>query len=297
MRTAEGRFLWRFGRREYDLSARTYLMGVLNVTPDSFSDGGSYPTAEAAVERGLAMVEEGADFIDVGGESTRPRGDAYGRGAVPVPEDEELRRVLPVIEGLARRTDVPISIDTTKAGVAVRAFGAGAVIVNDVSGFRADLRMAEAAAGADAGAVVMHMRGTPGTMQADTRYGDLFGEVLVELRRALERGRAAGVRRMFVDPGIGFGKDSGQNLRLLAGLGRFAELGCPLLVGVSRKSFLGAVLDLPVGERLEGSLAAATAAVLHGAHVLRVHDVRATARAVRVADAIRAAATTDATEG
>jgi dihydropteroate synthase len=288
-RTAPAEFLWRLGRKEYDLSARTHVMGVLNVTPDSFSDGGRYRTVQEAVDRGLAMEEEGADFLDVGGESTRPRGSAYGGGALPVGEEEEMSRVLPVIEGLASRTGLPISIDTTKAAVALRAIDAGACIVNDVSGFRADPGMTGAAA-RGAGAVVMHMRGTPQTMQTDTHYDDLFGAILEALEGSVSMGRAAGIPRMMVDPGFGFGKDAAQNYRLLAGLGRFARLGLPVLVGVSRKAFLGAGAQLAPGDRLEGSLAAATAAVLNGASVVRVHDVRATVRAVRVADAVRAAA-------
>ena len=287
--TARTAFRHRFGRREYDLSARTHVMGVLNVTPDSFSDGGRYATAEAAVARGMAMAEEGADFIDIGGESTRPRGTAYGTGALPVTDEEELRRVLPVVERLAALTDVPLSIDTTKAGVAERALAAGAAMVNDVSAFRSDPRMPAVAAAAGAAAAVMHMRGTPQTMQGDTVYDDLFGEIHDALAASVAAADAAGVPLVMADPGIGFGKTAEQNLRLIAGLERFADLDCPLLVGVSRKAFLGAVLDLPVDERLEGSLAAAVAAVLHGAHVVRVHDVRATVRAVRVADAVRAA--------
>jgi len=264
-------------------------MGVLNVTPDSFSDGGKFADAARAVERGLEMVSEGADFIDVGGESTRPRGSAYGAGAADISAEEELARVLPVIRELAKRSPVPVSVDTSKSEVARAALDAGAVIVNDVSGFKRDPRMPDVIGRAGATAVVMHMRGTPQTMQVDTAYGDLFGEIAGVLKEALDLGRRRGIDQMFIDPGIGFGKSMRDNYRLLAGLGRFAALQAPILVGPSRKSFLGAVLDLPVEERLEGTLAAVTAAILAGAHVVRVHDVRAARRAAVVADAVREA--------
>jgi dihydropteroate synthase len=283
--------VFQFAGRAFDLGARTHIMGILNVTPDSFSDGGLFDDPSRAVERGLEMVEEGADFIDVGGESTRPRGPAYGAGASDVPADVERARVLPVIRELARLGTVPVSVDTTKADVAQAALDAGALIVNDVSGFARDPRMPEVIGRAGATAVVMHMRGTPQTMQADTAYDDLFGEIEDFLLKALVRGRSHGIRQMFVDPGIGFGKSARDNYRLLAGLGRFASLQAPVLVGPSRKAFLGAALGLPVGERLEGTIAAVTAAILAGAHVVRVHDVRAARRASSVADAVRAAAT------
>jgi dihydropteroate synthase len=279
--------VFEFAGRAYDLGARTHIMGILNVTPDSFSDGGAFMDPARAVERGLEMADEGADFIDVGGQSTRPRGEAYGEGAADIPASEELSRILPVVRELARRCPVPVSVDTTKAEVAQAALDAGALIVNDVSGFGNDPRMPEVIGRAGASAVVMHMRGTPRTMQADTAYEDLFGEIEGTLSRALERGRHHGIRQMFVDPGIGFGKSAHDNYRLIAGLGRFLSMQAPILVGPSRKSFLGAVLDLPVGERLEGTLAAVTAAILAGAHVVRVHDVRAVRRAAVVADAVR----------
>jgi len=281
--------VYRFAGRTYDLGARTHIMGVLNVTPDSFSDGGKFADAARAVERGLEMVSEGADFIDVGGESTRPRGSAYGAGAADISAEEELARVLPVIRELAKRSPVPVSVDTSKSEVARAALDAGAVIVNDVSGFKRDPRMPDVIGRAGATAVVMHMRGTPQTMQVDTAYGDLFGEIAGVLKEALDLGRRRGIDQMFIDPGIGFGKSMRDNYRLLAGLGRFAALQAPILVGPSRKSFLGAVLDLPVEERLEGTLAAVTAAILAGAHVVRVHDVRAARRAAVVADAVREA--------
>jgi dihydropteroate synthase len=261
-------------------------MGILNVTPDSFSDGGKFQSVAKAVDHALAMAEQGADFIDVGGESTRPKGSAYGEGAEPVGLQEELDRVLPVIEELARQVSLPISIDTYKAAVASRAIAAGASIVNDISGFGFDPEMAGTVGRAGASAVVMHTRGRPKTMQKDPVYDDLFGEIHAFLDGAIRTGKMNGVRQMLVDPGIGFGKTAADNYRLLSGLSRFADLGYPILVGPSRKSFLASASGLPVHDRLEASLAAATSAVLSGAHVVRVHDVRETRRVIAVADAV-----------
>jgi dihydropteroate synthase len=258
------------------------VMGILNVTPDSFSDGGDHWEPERAVARALAMVEEGADLVDIGGESSRP-------GSEPVGEAEELRRVLPLVEHLAERVPVPISVDTWRSGVARRTLAAGAVLINDISGFRADPGLARVVAEHGAAAVVMHMRGTPKTMQSDTRYADLVGEVWRGLRESLELGTAAGVprERLAVDPGIGFGKSAVGNLLLLQRLGEFASLGCPVLVGASRKAFIGKTLGIDdPRDRLEGSLAAATLAVGNGAQIVRAHDVRATRRAVDLAWAV-----------
>jgi dihydropteroate synthase len=278
--------IFRFGDVSYDFRARTYVMGVLNITPDSFSDGGRYLDPGRALDRALEMQEEGADFIDVGGESSRPRSSAYGEGAVPVTAEEELRRVLPVLRRLAPRITIPLSIDTTKAGVAAQALDAGAVIVNDISGFTFDPEMPATVARAQASAVVMHMQGTPRTMQADPRYTDLFAEVETHLRSCVERGREAGIRQIIVDPGIGFGKRLADNCSLLRDLARFHSLGCPVMVGPSRKAFLGDILQLPVEDRLSGTLAAVVAAILSGAHIVRVHDVRQVKRAALVADAL-----------
>jgi dihydropteroate synthase len=262
-------------------------MGVLNVTPDSFSDGGRYYATEIAVQHALEMVEHGADFIDVGGESTRPKSQAYREGADAVSAEEELRRVLPVIEQLRDRTSIPISIDTYKSQVAERALQAGAVIVNDISGFTVDPRMPEVVAEAGASAVLMHIKGTPKTMQQNPHYDDLFGEVTDFLRKGLTRGEEVGVQQMIVDPGIGFGKRQDDNLQLIAGLSRFTELGRPILIGPSRKTFIGNILDLPVEERLEGTLAAVVACILNGANIIRVHDVKETKRAAMVADTVK----------
>lgn len=277
------------GKKGLDFNERSYIMGVLNVTPDSFHDSGRYFEVQRAIDRALAMVEEGADIIDVGGESTRPRGSAYGEGAIEVPAEEELRRVLPVVEQLARTTDIPISVDTYKSEVAREVLKAGASIINDISGFRFDPLMAEAVGGAGGSAVIMHTSGKPRVMQQRTSYQDLFGEIRTYLQEGVSLAVAAGVKQFFLDPGIGFGKTSEDNFRLVAGLGYFNDLGYPLLVGISRKSFIGKPLNLPVESRLEGSLAALTAAILNGASVVRVHDVRESKRAAVVADALRRA--------
>jgi dihydropteroate synthase len=283
------KMLFRFGAKEVDFSTRTYVMGILNITPDSFSDGGDYYDPERAVKRGMEMAAEGADFIDVGGESTRPRGNAYGAGAEPITAEEEMRRVVPVIRELSRRTDVPISIDTSKSVVAREALAAGASIVNDVSGFGVDGELPDVVATAGASVVLMHMRGTPQTMQQQTGYSDLFGEIKEILACAVARAHEAGIRQVIIDPGIGFAKGLKDNLRLLAGSREFRSLGCPVLVGPSRKTFIGEILNAPVGDRLEGTIGAAVAAALLGANIVRVHDVRAVRRALMVADAIHLA--------
>ncbi len=254
-------------------------MGILNVTPDSFSDGGRYWGAELAVERGLEMVREGADFVDIGGESTRP-------GSAAVSESEELRRVLPVVEAMAAKAGVPISIDTQKPAVARRCLEAGAAILNDVGGLR-DPAMAAVAAELGAAVVVMHMRGTPSTMQRDTAYGDLVSEVKEYLETQAAVAERAGVEEIAVDPGLGFGKTAGQNFAILAGLRRIEESGYPVLIGPSRKSFLGSLTDrLPTEERLEGTLAAVAAGVMNGARIVRVHDVKPCRRLLDVLDAV-----------
>jgi dihydropteroate synthase len=264
------------------LGERTLVMGVVNVTPDSFSDGGRLAGTEAAVAHGLQLFEEGADWVDVGGESTRP-------GAAPVPEDEETRRVAPVVQGLRRRGAGPLSVDTTKASVARSALDAGADLVNDVSAFGYDPAMASLVAGRGCPAVLMHMRGGFGDMHRAPAYRDVMGEVVEELSRALARAEAAGVPReqLLLDPGIGFSKDAGHSLEALGRLREMEALDRPVLVGPSRKSFIGRVLDRPPDRRLMGTAAAVAAAVLFGAHVVRVHDVAEMVDVVRLADAIR----------
>lgn len=268
--------------RVFRLGSRTWIMGVLNVTPDSFSDGGLYLDPGLAAARARAMLAEGADIIDVGGESTRP-------GAAPVDEGEEIRRVAPVVERLRKETDALISVDTTKSAVARAALDRGADIVNDQSALRFDPRMAAVVAGAEAAVVLMHMQGTPETMQIRPRYRDVVAEVRGFLKERLRAAAAAGIpaARTVVDPGIGFGKTPEHNLALIDGLGALVGLKRPILVGVSRKSFLGRILDRPVGERLEGTLAAAVLAADRGAAILRVHDVAAVRLAAAVADAVR----------
>ena len=264
--------VWRVGGRSIPLDPRPRLMGIVNVTPDSFSDGGEFLSPDRAIEHGLAMAAAGADMLDVGGESTRP-------GARPVETKEELERVLPVVAGLAARTGVPVSIDTTKLAVARAAIDAGATIVNDVSALRFSPGIAELAAETGAGLVLMHMRGEPRTMQLDTRYDDLVSEVGGHLRDAARRAETAGVNResIVVDPGIGFGKTARDSWRLLAGLSELAP-GYPVLVGHSRKSFLDPDASRPPSDRLPQTLAAGLLAALGGAAILRVHDVEAHVR-------------------
>ena len=257
-------------------------MGVLNVTPDSFSDGGLWFDRGAAVKHALEMMEQGADVIDVGGESTRP-------GAEEVSEAEELRRVLPVVEAVAKQTDVPISIDTRKASVARAAVEAGASIVNDTGGEDADPEMGTVAAETGAGIVFMHSRGTPATMRTLTDYDDVVSDVAAFLRAGADRLEGIGVARdsIVLDPGFGFAKNAAQNLELLDRLDEIVALGYPVLAGTSRKSFIGAVLDLPETDRIEGTATTVTWAIARGAHVVRVHDVAQMGRVVAMAQAIR----------
>jgi len=272
---------WRLPRSRLP-EGRVLVMAVLNVTPDSFSDGGRYAAADAAVEHGLRLAAEGADLLDVGGESTRP-------GSEPVSAEEELRRTLPVIRELVRRAGVPVSIDTSKAEVARAAIDAGAEVVNDVSGLQRDPGLGTVVARGGAALCLMHMRGTPQDMQQRAAYGDLLGELHDELLEALRRGLEAGVPEdhISLDPGLGFAKTAEHNLLLLRRLRELTQLGRPLLVGASRKSFLGRLSGKPAAERLTGSIAAATVAALHGASLLRVHDAAATREALAVVDAVR----------
>jgi dihydropteroate synthase len=271
--------VWRHRTGEIVLD-RTRIMGVLNVTPDSFSDGGAYLEPEFAITRALALVDEGADLIDIGGESTRPQSD-------PVPTDEEWRRIGPVLKEVAAKVDVPISVDTRKPEIASKALALGADIVNDVTGLQAPA-MVRIVARAHAGAVVMHMRGDPKTMQENPSYTDVVEDVRDALRARAKAVIAAGVApdTLAIDPGIGFGKTLGHNLALLSHLDAFVALGYPVVISASRKSFIEKLGAGGSGERLPGSLAAATIAVSHGVQVVRAHDVRDTVRAMRVADAI-----------
>jgi len=274
---------WHCGERVLTFAERPLIMGVLNVTPDSFSDGGRYADPDAAVAHGLRLAEEGADIIDVGGESTRP-------GAAEVPEAEERRRVEPVVRALAQH-GLLVSIDTRKAGVAQAALRAGAAIVNDVTALRGDPQMAAVARAAGAGVVLMHMRGTPATMQNDPRYENVVADVAAYLAERAQAAQQAGLaaERLALDPGIGFGKTVEHNLALLAALDRLGGGRYPLVVGLSRKSFLGRLTGRPVEERLAASLAGLVYAALRGAQVLRVHDVRESRDALKVLTALRAA--------
>lgn len=264
------------------LQNRTLIVGVLNVTPDSFSDGGEFYDAAKAVEHAIQMAEEGADIIDIGGESSRP-------GAVPVSEKEEERRVLPVISALRNKIDIPISIDTYKASVAEKALDAGAQIINDISGLRVDDDMAQLAAERDVHTIIMHMKGTPRTMQVNPSYDDLMAELVQFFEERITYALSAGIsqEKIILDPGIGFGKRVEDNFVILNELQKIAELGYPVLVGPSRKSFIGITLNLPEKERLEGTSASITAAILNGAKIVRVHDVKEMRRVVLITDAIK----------
>ena len=276
-------YLFQARSKSFDLGQRTWLRAVLNITPDSFYDGGVYFEPARAVERGLELAAAGADIIDIGGESTRP-------GSNPVPVEEEKRRVLPVITALRKKTKILISIDTTKAEVAEAALAAGAEIINDISAGRVDAGMLPLAAGTGAGLILMHMKGTPQTMQVSPHYEDVLAEVKSFLEERIEAAESRGIRkeRIIIDPGIGFGKNLGHNLTLLNNIATLAELGRPVLVGISRKSFIGKILNLEAEDRLEGTIAAAVVSILRGASLLRVHDLQAVKRAVTVAETILA---------
>jgi dihydropteroate synthase len=271
-------------KRTFTLGKQTLLMGVINVTPDSFSDGGIFFEKEKAMARGLKMVEEGADFIDIGGESTRP-------GSKPLGLDEELRRVIPVIEYLAKEVDAPISIDTYKSAVAKKAIEAGAQIINDISGLHFDPSLSQVAAREDVPLVLMHIRGNPETMQKNIHYESLFSEIIQYLKGSIQMAESAEVdpEQIIIDPGIGFGKTVEDNLLILKNLQEFKILGKPLLLGTSRKTFIGKILNADVTERLEGTLSSIVVGVLNGAHIIRCHDVLEAKRAVAIADAVRQA--------
>ncbi|MGE5237321.1 MAG: dihydropteroate synthase [Chloroflexota bacterium] len=258
-------------------------MGILNVTPDSFSDGGLFFDKDRAVAHAERLVAEGADIVDVGGESSRP-------GSDPLPVEEELQRTIPVIEAVAKRVSVPVSIDTYKAEVAIRALDAGASMVNDISGLRFDPQMARVVSSSCAPVVIMHMKGTPRDMQKNPTYEAVIPEIIAFFRERIAAAVEAGIPEelIIIDPGIGFGKTVDHNLQIIRDLGEFSVLGRPVAIGVSRKAFLGKLLgDAPVSERIEGTAAAVAASILDGAHIVRVHDVKEMARVARVADAIK----------
>lgn len=286
-------YVWKLRSRTLELGARTRVMGILNVTPDSFSDGGKFLSRDRAVGHALQMLDQGADLLDVGGESTRPGAIVAESG---VPADEELRRIMPVIQDvLLERPDVLLSVDTYKADVARTAVAAGAQIVNDVSALRWDPQMTQAVAELKCGVILMHTRGRPEEWRTLPPSPDILAEVKTDFEQWTKTAMAAGIekQRIMLDPGFGFGKRFEGNYPLLAGLSKLHELGFPLLAGTSRKSFIGRTLardgkDLPPEERLYGTLATVTASVLQGAHIVRVHDVKAAVDAVKIADEILA---------
>ena len=269
-------------RREIDLGKKTLIMGILNVTPDSFSDGGLYCSQQKAVERGLQMVDEGADIIDIGGESTRP-------GAESIEASVELKRVLPVIESLVRQVKIPISIDTTKAKVAKLALASGAEIVNDISALHGDKKIAKTISDEGAAVILMHMRGNPRNMQkGNLVYNNLMGEVTDYLEKSSEKALKAGIEKdcLVIDPGIGFGKTPEDNYKIIKNLSQLKELGMPVMIGTSRKSFIGKATGGEPEQRLEGTAATIAAAIMNGCHIVRVHDVAAMKKVAAVTDAI-----------
>jgi dihydropteroate synthase len=267
---------------DFDFSQRTYVMGILNITPDSFSDGGMFLNGESAVRQALRMQEEGADIIDIGGESTRP-------GAAKITAREEIRRIVPVIEALAKKVRVPISVDTYKSAVAEAAVSAGASIINDISGLRFDAEMPGVAARHGVPVVIMHIKGTPKNMQQNPAYKALIPEITDYLYGGIEIAREAGIpdNMIIIDPGIGFGKTVEHNLEIIRRLKEFEGFQKPILLGPSRKSFIGKLLGgLPVTERLEGTAAATAIGIFNGANIIRVHDVKEMVRVARMADGI-----------
>ncbi len=267
----------------FDFLRKTYIMGVLNVTPDSFSDGGLYFDRDKAIERGLSLAKDGADIIDIGGESSRP-------GSNPVSIDEEIKRTAPVISVLSKVLDIPISIDTYKSEVAQEALNAGASMVNDISGTRFDSKMAAVVRKFDVPVIIMHIKGTPSNMQITPVYQALIPEILEYLREGINICREHGIpdERIIIDPGIGFGKTFEHNLEIINNLKEFSLLGKPIAIGVSRKAFIGKILgDVPTSQRLEGTASAVAISVYNGANIVRVHDVAEMSKVVKVADAIK----------
>jgi len=265
--------------KQLELSSRTHIMGIINCTPDSFYAGSRRLDAREAIESGIRMVEEGADILDVGGESSRP-------GSDPLPNEEELSRVLPVIEGLLKSVDVPISIDTYKSSVAKAALELGGHLINDISGFGFDTELGSVAAQYDVPVILMHIKGKPKNMQRNPNYDNVVTEIYEYFEERLKFAIGFGIKKeqVVLDPGLGFGKHLRHNYEIVNGLKKFANLGCPILVGPSRKSFIQKVLNLPSEEAKEGSLAMATAAILKGAHIIRVHDVKEMKRAALIVD-------------
>ncbi len=273
------------GTRTIDCSERTLIMGILNVTPDSFSDGGRYLSVEQAVAHGISMIEDGADIIDVGGESTRPKG-AYGSGSSHVSAEQELERILPVLKELRNSGDCLLSVDTYKAEVAEAAILAGADIINDISGMTFDPLMGSVVARHGAALVLMHIQGTPATMQDDPHYDNVVDDVKRHLSHSVEMARAAGVESIIIDPGFGFGKNYHHNLLLLKHLGSLKDINCPILVGTSRKGFIGTATGAAIDDRIDGTSATTAIAIMNGATIVRVHDVKHMKRVALMTDAV-----------
>lgn len=277
------KFLLKLREKVLDLSSRTHVMGILNITPDSFSDGGKFFTVDQAIAQGIRMADEGADIIDIGAESTRP-------GSEPIPTDEELNRLLPVLEQLLKKIKIPISVDTYKSTVAEAALDVGAHIINDISGLRFDPLMKNVVARYQTPVIIMHIKGEPKNMQIAPYYDDVMGEISGYLEESIRRAVTAGIRKenIIIDPGIGFGKRLEDNFEIIRRLSELKRLGCPILVGPSRKSFLGKVLNLPPSERLEGTITAVAVAIQNGADIVRVHDVKSISRVCQIADFLAA---------
>lgn len=274
---------YRFGECEYDLSSRTFIMGILNITPDSFSDGGKYfdgkVKLDKVIEDAMKMESEGADFIDVGGESTRP-------GSEAISIEEEIDRVIPVITGLKKKLHIPLSVDTYKHEVAEEALKAGAVIVNDISGFRFDVETAETVAEYNASCILMHIKGTPGSMQTNPEYENVVNEVYDYLKESADIAKSFGITQIITDAGIGFGKTLEHNLTLLKNLSKFKQLGYPVMLGTSKKSFIDKIFPSDINERLEGTIASNIIGIMNGANLIRVHDVKENKKAAAIADRI-----------
>jgi dihydropteroate synthase len=276
--------IYEFGNLKYDMFSRTYVMGILNITPDSFSDGGKYYRdkldLKKVIEDSMMMEKEGADFIDIGGESTRP-------GSDKITPEEELTRVIPVIESIKKKIDIPISIDTYKSEVAEESLKAGALIVNDISGFNFDQTMPEIVRKYNASCIVMHIKGTPKNMQKNPEYDDVVDEVYNYLENSVGLAQSYGIKQIITDPGIGFGKTFEHNIELIKNLKKFRKLDYPVLLGASRKSFLNKIFPSETHNRLEGTIAVNVAGILNGANIVRVHDVAQNVRAAKAADAIK----------
>jgi len=270
-----------WGKHNLEFGKRTLIMGVVNVTPDSFSDGGLFFNSKVAIKHAKQLEKDGADIIDIGGESTRP-------GSETITLKEELRRVIPVIEGIANKIDVPISIDTCKSEVALAALDAGASIINDISAARFDPKIADVAAQNNVPIILMHMQGTPKNMQKDPKYDDVMEDIKEFLKQRVDFTLSKGISRenIIIDPGIGFGKTLEHNYEIIKRLGELKELDLPILIGTSRKSFIGNTLNLDINDRLEGTLATVTITIINGADIVRVHDVKEAKRAAQMADAI-----------